>query len=62
MLNKYHFIREAIIDGKIKLVYVPTCDQLADILTKILKPEPTARLRSQMFGISDVKAFGTLSL
>ena len=59
---KYHFIREAIIDGKIKLVYVPTCDQLADILTKILKPEPTARLRSQMFGISDVKAFGTLSL
>ena len=33
---KYHFIREAITDHIIKLVYVPTHDQLADILTKIL--------------------------
>ena len=49
---KYHFIREAIINGVVKLVYIPTNDQLADILTKILKPDSTRRLRSRLFGLS----------
>ena len=47
---KYHFIREAITDHIIKLVYVPTHDQLADILTKILPADQTARLRGALLG------------
>lgn len=33
---KHHFIRDAVGQGKIKIHYVPTCDQEADILTKSL--------------------------
>jgi hypothetical protein len=33
---KYHFIRENVANGFIKIVYVPTKEQLADILTKHL--------------------------
>ena len=37
-IRKY-FIREAVINGKIKLEYIPTLDQLADGLTKTLAPD-----------------------
>src|SRR5947208_1253834 len=33
---KYHFIREASQQGLIKLIYIPTTDMVADILTKSL--------------------------
>ena len=33
---RYHFIRYAVQDGKIKLVYCPTNDNVADVLTKAL--------------------------
>ena len=33
---RYHFIRYAVQDGKIKLVYCPTNENTADILTKAL--------------------------
>ena len=36
---KYHFIREACQQGLIKLVYIPTADIVADILTKSLPRE-----------------------
>ena len=36
--HKY-YIREAVINGKIKLEYIPTLDQLADKLTKALRPD-----------------------
>ena len=39
---RYHFIREAVDDAKIKVEYVPTEDNIADILTKSLaKPKFT---------------------
>ena len=31
---KYHFLRELVKEGKLKLAYVQTNNQLADILTK----------------------------
>jgi hypothetical protein len=34
-----YFIREAVINGQIKLEYIPTLDQLADGLTKALAPD-----------------------
>jgi hypothetical protein len=37
---RYHFIREAVDDGKITMKYVPTADNVADIFTKALgKPK-----------------------
>ena len=36
---KYHFLRQAVQEGKINLKYVDTKKQLADIFTKQL-PEP----------------------
>ena len=33
---RYHFIRQHIEDGAIRIEYVPTADQLADALTKAL--------------------------
>jgi len=36
----YHFIRQSVEDGKVKVVYIPTKLQLADPLTKgVFKPE-----------------------
>ena len=36
---KYHFLKELVSDGKIKIVYVPITQQIADGLTKSL-PRP----------------------
>jgi hypothetical protein len=33
---RYHFIREAVEDGKVKMEYIPTADNVADIFTKVL--------------------------
>ena len=37
--TRKYFIREAVINGEIKLEYIPTLDQLADGLTKALPPD-----------------------
>jgi hypothetical protein len=37
--TRKYFIREAVINGEIKLEYIPTLDQLADRLTKTLPPD-----------------------
>ncbi len=55
---KYHFIRQAIYDGYIRLEYIPTNHQRADILTKILaKPQNTA-LRNLILGSSKLLGRG----
>ena len=33
---RYHFIREAVEDGKISMKYIPTSDNITDIFTKPL--------------------------
>lgn len=45
---KHHFIREKIISKEISLEYVPTTEQLADILTKALGKIAFERLRKQL--------------
>lgn len=42
---KYHFIRDAVSAGKIQLVYVPTKQQEADMLTKSLAAPSFLNLR-----------------
>lgn len=50
---KFHFIREAVADGKVKLVYVPTQKQEADILTKSL-PAPALTLLRTKIGLETI--------
>lgn len=45
---KHHFIREKILSKEICLEYIPTSEQLADILTKALGRTAFERLRSQL--------------
>nr|CAD1817025.1 unnamed protein product [Ananas comosus var. bracteatus] len=47
---KYHFIREAIENGQIKLKYCKTTEQLADIFTKALTREKFFYMR-ELIGV-----------
>lgn len=50
---KYHFIREQIINGNIKLKYCATQDMVADIFTKALSKDKFVKLRD-MTGVKDL--------
>ena len=45
---RYHFIKERVEEGQLKLEFVPTKEQLADILTKPLPNDTFQRLRSRL--------------
>ena len=47
---KYHFFRRFVAIGKIVLQYVPSKEQLADIMTKPLPAEEFVRLRVKIMG------------
>jgi hypothetical protein len=47
---RYHFIREAVEDGKIKVKYVPTEDNVSDIFTKAL-PRPKFQRMVELLGL-----------
>jgi len=49
---KYHFIREAKTNMKIRLEYCPTEDQIANIFTKAL-PRPRFELLRTMLGVTE---------
>eukprot|EP00731_Ephydatia_muelleri_P036346 Em0239g7a len=50
---KYHYVREALMDGVIDLVYCPTQQMTADILTKPLSRDRFETLRHEM-GLKDI--------
>jgi hypothetical protein len=50
---KQHYLRQQCNEHKLKLEYVPTTDQLADILTKCLPTAQNEKLRSAL-GVEDV--------
>jgi hypothetical protein len=47
---RYHFIRERIESGELDLIYIPTKDQQADILTKAIPKPQFERLRASVMG------------
>lgn len=47
---RYHFVRERIESGEIKVEYVPTEHQLADLLTKALPRDRMVDLRDRVMG------------
>eukprot|EP00253_Pinus_taeda_P026560 PITA_26560 len=52
---KYHFLREQVLEQKVKLEYVPSKEQVADIFTKPLPRETFEYLR-QKLGVVDVSS------
>jgi hypothetical protein len=52
--TKEHFIRDCIEEGSIRTEYIPTADQLADILTKALGKVKLEDMRSRI-GIKQIK-------
>jgi len=56
---KYHFVRESVKNGNIKLEYCKSEEQLADALTKALGGQPFERFRVQL-GLRNKKARGSV--
>ena len=52
--TRYHYIRECITKQDVKLKYVKSQDQIADIFTKPLKKEDFVRLRNTIGIIKQV--------
>jgi hypothetical protein len=49
---KYHFVKDHIQLGTIKLRYLPTCDMVANMLTKPLPRHALVKLRSAILSTS----------
>jgi len=47
---KFHYIREQVRLGSVKLKYIPTADQVADVLTKALGKAKFTRFRATLLG------------
>jgi hypothetical protein len=47
---RYHFLREAVSNGQVLLTFIPTSEQIADLLTKALPKARTQMLRDQVVG------------
>ena len=47
---KFHFIREKFNDGFIDIMYVPTGDNVADVMTKAVTKGKIDRFRKILFG------------
>jgi hypothetical protein len=50
---KYYFIQDKVQEGEVKLQYIPTYEQIADILTKLLSRIKFAYFREKM-GIVEI--------
>ena len=52
---KYHFLREQVLEQKVKLEYVPSKEQFADIFTKPLPREAFKYLRQKLGVVSAIE-------
>ena len=54
---KYHYVRQRVADGEVKLTYVPSEENIADCLTKCLAPKKFKYFRDKMVQDFDVKRY-----
>ena len=57
--TKYHFIRERVDDNSMKLIYTPTDEMAADLLTKSLSQQKVEQHREQLLGESRFSSSGS---
>jgi hypothetical protein len=57
---QYHWTREKVADGTVKITYIPTAEMAADGLTKPLKPTDFGRFR-RLMGMVTLAEFQTSS-
>ena len=48
---KYHFIRDALLKKKIEIIYCPTTDMIANIMTKPMTKLKLERFKRLLFGL-----------
>ena len=48
---KYHFIRDALRKKKIEIIYCPTTEMIADIMTKPMTQLKLERFKRLLFGL-----------
>ena len=53
-----HYIRQLVEDGSIKLLYVPTSEQPADIFTKPLGPDKFVKFRGSIGVVNRLSIMG----
>ena len=55
---KYHYIRETVENGYIKLLYCPTAEMVADVMTKGLPKDKLHEFRESMgvMNVTDIKS------
>ena len=48
---KYHFCRESVSSGKVEVIYVPTEDNFADVMTEAVSKPKHAKFCDILFGV-----------
>ena len=59
---KYHFIRDALSEGRINVEYCPTEDMVADILTKPVSKVKIVKFKRFLFGNEGLKFFVSIPI
>jgi hypothetical protein len=54
----YHFVRDWVAKKEIQIRFIPSKDQLSDVLTKPLPHSAFASLRSKLYVVSPPSAWG----
>lgn len=58
----FHFVRDKVADGSLKIQHIPTKEQLADILTKPIPRDHFCNLRNTLMRVPPISLRGVLEI